>query len=315
MANENRNWMAMALGGAVLLGAIALGYTMGRSRDAAPPAPEVGAAEPAAVPAQAAEPEPAVEAAAPAELPPVEAELEASAPSRATAPAPRERPAATRAGERVASAPPAAAAAESGAEGADVADVLDEPAPEPEVRTAPPAPRTEMVTLEAGTPLRIRLLDAISSQTSAVDDPVGGELSEPVVVGGRTVFARGSRVRGRVTAAHPLAKVGGQAQLAVEFERVVGDLATLDIAASWARMGKSETGKDAATIAGGAAAGAILGNLARKNYRGKILGALIGAAAGAAIASKTPGEKIDLPAGTVLEVELAAPLEVEIELD
>jgi len=196
-----------------------------------------------------------------------------------------------------------------------VEDVLDEPAPEPEVRAAPPAPRTQTVTLEPGTPLRIRLLDAISSQTSAVDDPVSGELSEPVVIGGRTVLARGARVRGRVSAAHPLAKVGGQAQLAVDFDRLVGDLATLDIAATWARMGKSETGKDAATIAGGAAAGAILGNQAKKNDRGKILGALIGAGVGAAIASKTPGEKIELPAGTVLEVELAAPVEVEVELD
>jgi len=73
MANENRNWTAMALGGAVLLGAIALGYTMGRSREAAPPAPEVGAAAPAAARGAAAEPVAAAEAAGPAELPPVEA--------------------------------------------------------------------------------------------------------------------------------------------------------------------------------------------------------------------------------------------------
>ena len=54
-----------------------------------------------------------------------------------------------------------------------------------------------------------------------------------------------------------------------------------------------------------APAGAVLGNQARSNDRGKVIGSLLGAGVGAGIASKTRGERIELPDGTVLEVELA----------
>jgi hypothetical protein len=179
----------------------------------------------------------------------------------------------------------------------------------------PSPPRVETVELAPNTALRIRLTETVSSRTAVAGDSVVGELSEEVSIGGRVVLAEGTRVRGRVVEAQALKKIGGRARLALRFERLVADLETVSIEADWALDGRSETGKDAATIAAGAAAGAVVGNQARKNKRGKVLGALIGAAAGAAVARRTEGEEIELPVGTVLEVELIESVALTVELD
>jgi hypothetical protein len=163
----------------------------------------------------------------------------------------------------------------------------------------------EVITIPAGTPLRIRLVDGASSQTSQVGDAVAGELTDPVVVEGRAVAAAGTRVEGRVAAVQPVRKIGGQARLHVVFHRLAVGADGLPIEAGWSRIGKSETGRDAATIAGGAAAGVVIGNQAKSNDKGKVIGGLLGAGIGSVIAAKgTPGQRIELPAGTVLEVTL-----------
>ncbi len=78
----------------------------------------------------------------------------------------------------------------------------------------------------------------------------------------------------------------------------------MPIAAYWAGEGKSETGKDAATIAAGAAIGTVLGNQAKKNDRGKVIGAVVGAGVGTAVAAATKGEAVELAAGAALELTL-----------
>jgi hypothetical protein len=59
------------------------------------------------------------------------------------------------------------------------------------------------------------------------------------------------------------------------------------VALHFAREGRSETGRDAATIAAGAAIGIILGNQSKKNDRGKAIGGVLGVAAGTGIAAAT----------------------------
>jgi len=162
----------------------------------------------------------------------------------------------------------------------------------------------ERVTVPAGTQIVLELVDGASSQSSAVGDEVVARLAEPVRIDGELALPVGTRVEGRVTEVRKLARVGGQAILALAFERVDTGDGGAAIAAFFRREGKSETGKDAATIAGGAAAGAILGNQAKKNDRGKLLGALLGAAAGTAVASRTEGETVELPSGSRLELTL-----------
>jgi hypothetical protein len=164
----------------------------------------------------------------------------------------------------------------------------------------------EVVTLTVpdGTEIHLALTAPVSSQTAAVGDLVQAELVEAVAVGGRVALPAGATVVGRVTEAQALHRVGGRARLALAFESIEVDGDDVPIAAYFAREGRSETGKDAATIVAGAAIGTILGNQAKKNDRGKVIGGVIGAAAGTAVAAKTAGERIELPAGTELRLTL-----------
>jgi hypothetical protein len=281
--------------GAIAVAALAVGYGLGRSGEGAPEGRETAApaTEPRADAGPTAENEGrTTPAALGAEAPPP-----GPAPSpalRATAPEPRYE------------------SAEAAAAGLQAEETAAEDSPS---FAGPEPPRVTSVMLPAGTPLRLRLLTPASSQTSAVGDVITAELVEAVHVEDRIVLLAETRLRGRVVEAVPLRRIGGQARLAIAFERAVADLETVEIRADWARTGRSETGKDAATIAAGAAAGTVIGNQAKKNDRGKILGGLIGAGIGAAVATKTPGEAVELPEGALLEVELAVPVRVTVELE
>lgn len=201
------------------------------------------------------------------------------------------------------------------------------PAPEPEAKeeesaAGPPAaapsaaPEPEPVEVEvvvpAGTKIRLRLLDGVSSQTSVAGQTVEAEVTSALAAGGVTAIPAGARVHGRVSEAHALRKVGGQARLAIAFESVEVDGARVPIQAFFAHEGRSETGKDAATIAAGAVVGTVLGNQARKNDRGKVVGGLLGAGVGTAVAAATKGETVELGPGAELELTLRADVPVRV---
>lgn len=272
----------IAAGAAVVALAVLIGFFVGRGgRETGEPGrPEVGADAPAAVaPAATVAPSPA---AAVAPAPAKSAPKPAAGPST-SAPAEREPSSGRTAGERwtaTEGTPPAA-----------------DPPP-----AAAPAP--EPIRIPDGTQISLALTSPLSSQTAQVGDVVSAELIEAVVVDGLVALPAGTRVAGRVTEAHALAKIGGQARLAFSLETLFTGGREVPIAASFARTGKSETGKDAATIAAGAAIGIILGNQSKHNDRGKVIGGVLGGAAGTGVAAATKGETIELPAGTELRLTL-----------
>lgn len=188
-----------------------------------------------------------------------------------------------------------------------------EPAPAPrEERVADyeepaerPVRRASSVTVPAGTTLDVELLETVSSQTSQVGDSVRARVSGSVHEDGVNAIPAGSEVIGVVSDAQALRRVGGRARLAIDFtELVLPSGQTVPISASYSQIGKSETGKDAATIGAGAAVGGVLGKQIEKDRRGTVIGAIVGAAAGTAIAAKTKGRQVTLPAGTSLSVSL-----------
>lgn len=269
----------LAVGAAVAVLAVLIGFLLGRGTggDGSEARPEVGQPAPAAV--SAAEPAPTAAPAAPAPV---------AATSR-----PAYRPPATPASRPTATERPV---------GERWAQEEDRPA---ESEPAPPAPQpVEPVTVPDGTQLSLALTSPLSSQTAQVGDAVSAELTEAVVVDGLVALPVGTRVAGQVTEAHALAKIGGQARLAFSLDTLFTGGREVPIAASFARTGKSETGKDAATIAAGAAIGIILGNQSKHNDRGKVIGGVLGGAAGTGVAAATKGETIELPAGTELRLTL-----------
>lgn len=177
----------------------------------------------------------------------------------------------------------------------------EEAAPAP----APESPRS--VTVPAGTDLQVELLEGLASDTTRAGETFRARVASDVRTDGSVAIPEGSEVVGVVDEAVPLRKVGGRAKLALRFTDVVlPSGATVPIHASLVQQGRSETKKDAATIGGAAAGGAILGRILNRHdkSKGTVVGAILGAAAGTAIASKTPGEEVIIPEGTVLKLNL-----------
>jgi hypothetical protein len=188
-----------------------------------------------------------------------------------------------------------------------------EPAPVPE--PAREEPRTVAVTVPAGTRLEVELTRTLASNTSSPGDAFRARVSEDVVQDGVVAIPRGSEILGEVTEAVPLKRVGGQARLALKLtDLVLPSGKTVPVEASFLQEGRNETRRDAATIGGAAAGGAILGRVLGKGgrTRGGIVGAILGAAAGTAIASKTPGEEVVIPEGSVVPLRLDDAVQVRV---
>ncbi len=251
---------------------------------------------------------PAEPAAAPAASAPAAA---ASAPAPA---APAAEPVVPPPDERVAQAiPPAPAPPAPRPATKPVAKVAQQPTAAP-----PPAPKPEPVakTIAAGTDLDVELVDAASSKTSQVGGAVRVRVTKAVIIDGLTVVPVGAIVKGTVTEAIPLKKIGGAASLGLRFDslELPGGTRTA-ISAGLHQQGKSESGKDAGTIAGATAGGALLGRLLSKNdkTKGTLIGAAVGAAAGTGAAAATKGQEVELPAGTPLVLRLEQPIQIMVQ--
>lgn len=189
----------------------------------------------------------------------------------------------------------------------------EEEAEEAEEEVRREEPRPAPVTVEAGTVFSVELLERLSSESSRPGEIFRARVTGDVRQDGRVVIPAGSEVVGEVTEAVPLRKVGGRAKLAVRFtDLVLPTGSSVPIDASFVGQGRSETGRDAATIGGAAAGGAILGRVLNKGDRSKgaVIGAILGAAVGTAVASRTPGEEVTFDDGAVVDLKLDTPVEV-----
>lgn len=177
-----------------------------------------------------------------------------------------------------------------------------------------PVARTIVLTLPAATPIEIEFDDALSSETSFEGDRFRATVVRDVLDEGHVAIPVGSRLRGIVASVVPEKRIGGQARLALSFDRLElpwGEAmplqATLDV------EGEPQKKKDAATIGGAAAGGAVLGRvLSNKKSKGTAIGAILGAAVGAAVASENAGDPVVIEPGTLAELLLEAPLEVAV---
>lgn len=229
-------------------------------------------------------------------------------------PAPRRQPE-----ERRAEAKPTPRTAPAPAPAPAREEPRPEPRPEPEERAQAPAPepepRIENVTVPAGTQLDVEFTERLASNTNAPGETFRVRVTRDVMEDGEVAIPAGSEILGEVMEAVPLGRVGGQAKLELKFtDLVLPSGSSVPIDASFVQQGKSETGRDAATIGGGAAAGAILGRILNKGHRSKgaVIGAVIGAAAGTVIASRTPGEEVVFPAGSVVTLKLDDSVRVKV---
>lgn len=191
------------------------------------------------------------------------------------------------------------------------------PAPEP-----PRVARREVI-VPAGTHVPLSMVNFVSSRTARAGDPVYLETMFPIVISNRVVIPVGSYVRGTITDVKRSARVKGRAVMFIRFDSItLPNGTTRDFNATLSQAdarvpgtlkeGKIEAegtkGRDAATVAGTAAAGtsigAIAGAASGHGGTGTAIGAGAGALAGLIIALTGRGHEIDLYRGTEVDMTL-----------
>lgn len=172
--------------------------------------------------------------------------------------------------------------------------------------------RTREVTVPAGTVVELRWSETVSSRSSDVGDVFRTTVEQDVRVADAIAIPAGSVVMGRVTEAEQPRGVGGRARLSLEFTALeVPSGETRAIEGVFASSGKSDNLKDAAIIAGSTLGGALLGEAVDEG-KGGVIGGILGGIGGAVAAAKSQAKPVELPAGTVLDIELVRPVTLEI---
>ena len=168
------------------------------------------------------------------------------------------------------------------------------PAPTPAPKPAE-APATMMA---AGTPVKIEITAAVTSETAQAGDSWSGTVKENVIVGDRVLIPAGSTVNGVVRGSTP-AKKGDRAMLLLGISGV--NVNGKDIAVRGSTdsiIAGSTRARNLGAIGAGAAAGAVIGHAVGGSGKGSLIGGLIGAAATSGLVSGTKGYQVTIKPGT-----------------
>lgn len=176
----------------------------------------------------------------------------------------------------------------------------------PEAQAKPPS-----VIIGQGTPITVRTETTLSTKNAKTGDTFTATLAEPIVIEGRVVAERGSRVKGRVVNSDPGGRVKGVAILSVRLIQMRAGDREVEINTSVvARKAHTTKRKDATEIGIGAGVGAAIGAIAGGG-QGAAIGAASGGAAGTGLVLATHGDPAVLPAESVLTFQLTVPVTVQ----
>jgi hypothetical protein len=180
----------------------------------------------------------------------------------------------------------------------------------PRPAAAKSAPVVRELTVPEGTLLHLKLTTSVASDTTRVEDPIGAELSQAIMIGGRTAVPAGSKVSGVVTAADGAGRVKGRARLVLGFTSVNIGGTRYDMKAEpVSQLADATKGEDATKVGVGAGAGAAIGAILG-GKKGAAEGAAVGGGAGTGVVLATKGNEVRFAAGTDVSTRLTAPLTV-----
>ena len=165
--------------------------------------------------------------------------------------------------------------------------------------------RTEvpsMLTVPAGTRMVIRMADTIDSRRHSAGHRFRGQLEGALAVNGQTVVPRGTFVHGRIVQARQGGRAVGSSEMAIEFTDIMIDDQLFEISTTGLQ---ARTNNEAGRTVGRTARAAAVGGLISGSS-----GARTGAKVGAGVSILPSGASINVPAGTIVETALAAPLEL-----
>ena len=182
-------------------------------------------------------------------------------------------------------------------------------------------------TLPAGTALKVKLSNTLTTFSNKNGDPFSGRVTEAVVVNGKTVVPVGTTVEGRVTKVNEPRRIAGKPTLAIFPEAMVlpnGERYMLnaalvdtslrggtDVNEEGQFKGSGHDGKDLTEIGMGTGGGMLIGGLAGGG-KGLLIGGAVGATATVAHWLGKHRSAM-LPAGTELTMELSRSLDMAPE--
>jgi hypothetical protein len=169
----------------------------------------------------------------------------------------------------------------------------------PASRPAAPAPNKpapvvpKMVNVPAGTELTVILIDSISSGTNKAGDTFMASLGAPIMVGGKTVVDKGTKVQGLVVDAQGAGRVKGRANIRLVLTGIIDGAKTIPIVTQpFYAEAEATKGRDAAVVGGGSGLGAAIGAIAG-GKKGAGIGAIVGGAAGTGTVLATKGKEVE----------------------
>jgi hypothetical protein len=156
------------------------------------------------------------------------------------------------------------------------------------------------LTVPAGTRLVVRTSETVDTSRHGAGHRFRGQLEGALVVNGVTVARRGTIVHGRILDARQAGRLVGSSEMAMVFTDIMVDDQLFEMSTSGLQ---AQGGNEAARTVGRTARAAALGGLISGSS-----GAKTGAKVGVGASIITRGGSINVPAGSIVETELTAPL-------
>ena len=152
------------------------------------------------------------------------------------------------------------------------------------------------------------MIDSIDSEVDKAGQTFTATLAEPITLEDLEVAARGSYLRGRIVEVESAARVSGSAELRLELSQiVVNGIPYALTTAEYSEVGEGRGDETASRVGTAAGIGALIGLIAGGG-KGAAIGAGVGAGAAGAVQVLTKGEKLYIPAETLLGFTLSQPL-------
>jgi hypothetical protein len=189
------------------------------------------------------------------------------------------------------------------------APVLPPPPPDRYTQNAPP-PVSGGIFIPADTEIRVRMIDAVNSDSAYLGQMFKASLDEPVVVNGQTVIPRGADVMTKLVQADQSGKIQGRTVMTLALSTITINGRPVDVTSTDVRSeSKSRGARSGEVIGGTAALGAIIGAIAGGG-KGAAIGAGSGAAVGTGAEVLTSGQKVRIPSETRLSFRLQSPIQL-----
>jgi hypothetical protein len=171
-------------------------------------------------------------------------------------------------------------------------------------------PAKAKLVIPAGTKLSVALIDSLDTDKNSAGDHFLASMAEPILVDGKTLVEKGTKVRGRVVEVQNSGRVKGRASISLVLAEIVYSNRTVAITtATFAATADSTQKRDAGIIAGGAGVGAAIGAIAG-GKKGAGIGAVAGGGAGTGAVLGTKGKQIHYGPETRLSFTLTQSVEM-----